>query len=98
MDELTTILLEKIEKLGDVKSSTRGKKTSFTHKKRFATITVKKDKLILDFITPSKINHTKLKKVKKLKADKFQHTTVIAKETDIDPQITGWLMIAHATN
>lgn len=98
MDELVEKISQKIESFEGVKVKKTAKKISFSHNAPFATINVKRNGVELEFITPSKINHTKLKKVKKLKADKFRHSTLIAKDSDIDPQVSGWLMIAHATN
>lgn len=98
MDELVDILSQKIEKLDGVKVKKSAKKISYTHNLPFAVINIKKNHLDLEFTTPSKIKHTRLKKIKALKANKFRHSIVIKKESDIDPQVSGWLMIAHATN
>ena len=98
MDKLVEIITTKVEKLEGVKTKKTAKKISYSHNLPFAAINIKKDEIELEFITPSQINHTKLKKIKKIKADKFKHFITIKTEADIDPQVSGWLMIAHATN
>lgn len=98
MNSLVLKLTQVIERLEGVKSRKSATKITYAHRFPFATIFIKKEPIELEFTTPSKINHTRLKHVKQLKADKFCHKISIAKEEDIDSQVTGWIMIAHATN
>ena len=98
MNKLVQQLSQEIAKLDGVKTKTSPQKISFTRKSLFASIVPQKDSLTLEFITPSQINHARMKQVKKLKPNKFLHTISIKKDSDIDPQVTGWIMIAHATN
>ncbi len=98
MQNLFEKLTQRIEKLEGVKSNKRGQTIRFSRKNPFASLSLKRNKIEFKFTTPSKINHTRLKKIKKIKSDKFSHTTVIAKEEQVDAQVTGWIMIAHATN
>ena len=98
MNKVAQKLTQEIEKFGGVQIATSGKKIAFKHNMRFAEIDLEKEGVQLEFITPSLIKHTRLQIVKQLKPDKVSHKVDIAKETDIDPQVLGWLRIAHATN
>ncbi|MBI2009712.1 MAG: hypothetical protein HYS86_00900 [Candidatus Chisholmbacteria bacterium] len=98
MNSLVQKLSQEIERLEGVKSRRSATKITYAHRLPFATIFIKNKLVELEFTTPSKINHARLKKVKQIKADKFSHKISLAKEEDIDPQVTGWIMIAHATN
>lgn len=98
MNKLAQKLTQEIEKFGDVQIATSGKKIAFKHHTRFAQIDLIDEAVNLEFITPSLIKHTRLQDIKQLKADKVSHKIDIAKDADIDPQVLGWLRIAHATN
>lgn len=98
MNKVAQKLTQEIEKFGDVQVATSGKKIAFKHNMRFAQINLDKEGAILEFITPSLIKHTRLQVIKQLKPDKVSHQIDITTETDIDPQVLGWLRIAHATN
>lgn len=97
MHPMAQKLTQEIEKFGDVKVASNGKKIAFKHNTRFAQINPSKDSVELQFITPSLIKHTRLQLVKEL-PNGVSHKIDITAETDIDPQVLGWLRIAHATN
>lgn len=98
MNNLVDKIRQEVSRFGNVKIVSRGSKVSFSHNSQFASVNISNQSLQVEFITPSAIKHTRLAKVKQLKKDKFAHQIDIASETDLDPQVLGWLRIAHATN
>lgn len=98
MDHLVDKLTQEMAKFGKIAVAKKTNQLAFKNHSLFAHITIHTDDLDLEFITPSIIKHTRLNKVKKIKTDKFRHTVLIKSDSDIDPQVLGWLRIAHATN
>lgn len=98
MKNLFDKLTQKITQLEGVKSKTHGSTVSFFRKNPFASLCLKNSHIEFTFTTPSKINHSRLKKIKKIASNKFSHTAIIVNEKEIDAQVTGWIMISHATN
>ena len=98
MDHLVDKLTQEMAKFGKVTVAKKTKQLSFKNHSLFAHITIRPEEIDLEFITPSLIKHTRLNQVKKIKTDKFRHTVLIKSDSDIDPQVLGWLRIAHATN
>lgn len=98
MNKLAQRLTQEIEKFGDVKIAKSGTKIAFKHNFRFAQVDSIKETVNIEFITPSLIKHTRLQDIKQLKPDKVSHQIIINQESELDPQVLGWLRIAHATN
>ncbi len=98
MDKLIQKLQAEVSKFGEVTTTSNPKKITFSHHSLFAQINLGPNELKVEFITPSLIKHSRLAKIEQIKADKFRHTVLISKDSDIDPQVLGWLRIAHATN
>ncbi len=98
MNKLAQKLTQEIEKFGDVSIAKSGAKIAFKHNTRFAQVNPNKEGVSLEFITPSLIKHTRLQVIKQLKPDKVSHQIDISEESELDPQVLGWLRIAHATN
>lgn len=98
MNKVAQRLTQEIEKFGDVKVVANSTKIAFKHNFPFAKIAVQGEAVEVEFITPSLIKHTRLQPLKQVKPDKVSHRISLKEETEVDPQVLGWLRIAHATN
>ncbi|MEO8397605.1 MAG: DUF5655 domain-containing protein [Chloroflexota bacterium] len=90
-----TRLLDSLRQFGQVSESPKKTSIHLDKASGFAGVNTRKNYLLLNFRTSSKIDSPRIDKIEQHSAKRFMHTVKLQTPDEIDAELLGWLKSAY---
>ena len=93
--DLYNSLLNELNQIGPVRESSRESSIHLESRRTFASAKIRDRSIYLTFRTDYPIENKRVKFLKKVAEDKFQHVTRLGSKRDLDAELIQWLSDAY---